>query len=1099
MEPLSLHPSILIVDDSLVERNLYVHMVRKWGYVVDVAVDGDTALEKIKTQNIQLVLADWQMPGMNGTELCSKVRALNFDRYIYIILMSAQREEAFLISALEAGADDVLSKPVDTNELEARLHSAVRRLGLQASLTQQNERISEAHDLMAMDLGRVSQVQRSFLPETVSRYEDLCYHWVSVPSQYVSGDHLNIFPLNADTYGFYILDVSGHGIPAAVKSMQLVQMFSDMSSTSVVFEPLGSVMSAAQTGSASSGARVISKPRDVVCRLNRMFQQTDSDLSYFTLIYGLFKPAAGEVTLCQAGHPPPMIFRNTGEVEVIGAGGYPVGLFEHDEFEDIQFKMDKGEALFLYSDGLTEVLSADVEQFGEQRLIQFLTEKRKQHTLAELPLLIRKELEAWGGESVQTQGFEDDLSILLFGQPLVTECDVSPDAKIEEGMSDSVQPLSAKLSSLDRPKAAFNVEREFFDPVLPVEKKASIVIADDSRSFLRIFEAMLTSWGYQVYSAQSGHEAVALIETHQPDFVLTDWDMPGMSGIELCEYVRAQKFDSYIYIIMITGYASRDDLLHSLKVGADDFLTKPLNPSELKVRLQTAVRISALHKVLQEKHGELNRVYQSLRRDMREVSRIQRSLLPKSSQSPWPVAVQTLYSPSEYVCGEQLGTLKTQDNEMGFLSISLPGQGTSTALQAMAYLRWFSMARATQMLFPVDGANTRIRRYLAEPSKVLHQLEDFTPTFNNEHSDFDLMYGLLNLDQGSLLVAGIGRWVLVLIHPDHRVEIRRSTAHSTDPSVRPMGVLHEDVIKPGSRFFVCSESCLESLGIVSESAWQTLTLDDQGQTLSLSSQMSLLASLTQRINPLDESNPSDSNLLLSNTALMSALELPEAGNRAPHKADIALMGFQWREPSEIERVAIDSKLTEQWLARANRLADVGSDTLKDANSPVELGFFRDAIAFRTISDTATIGDVGVQVRIFLEQLKYADTLVYSAELVISEAMTNLMYHGFKMAKPECICLAVVAFQHAVVVLIDDSGSQIPPAVLGNIRNNMDYLDGLSLSELPEGGMGLTFIRMAAERFSYTSREGVNQLELLLLNPSDPMAGDTLEIDPVAAN
>lgn len=1080
MEPLSLHPSILIVDDSLVERNLYVHMVRKWGYVVDVAVDGDTALEKIKTQNIQLVLADWQMPGMNGTELCSKVRALNFDRYIYIILMSAQREEAFLISALEAGADDVLSKPVDTNELEARLHSAVRRLGLQASLTQQNERISEAHDLMAMDLQRVSQVQRSFLPEQVSRYNDLCYHWVSVPSQYVSGDHLNIFPLNSDTYGFYILDVSGHGIPAAVKSMQLVQMFSDLSSTSVVFEPPVQGKPAGHFSNASVGARVISKPRDVVCRLNRMFQQTDSDLSYFTLIYGLFKPSTGEVTLCQAGHPPPMIFRNNGEVEVIGAGGYPVGLFEHDEFEDIEFKMETGEALFLYSDGLTEVLSAEVEQFGEQRLIQFLTEKRQQNTLAELPPLIRQELESWGGESVQTRGFEDDLSILLFGRPLE-----NADSGLSVGAIDPVEQtldehVAANLPDIDRPKATFNVEREFFDPVLAVEKKASIVIADDSRSFLRIFEAMLTSWGYQVYPAQSGHEAAALIEAHQPDFVLTDWDMPGMSGIELCEHVRAQRFNSYIYIIMITGYASRDDLLRSLKVGADDFLTKPLNPSELKVRLQTAVRISALHKVLQEKHGELNRVYQSLRRDMREVSRIQRSLLPKSTQSPWPVAVQTLYSPSEYVCGEQLGTLKTQENEMGFLSISLPGQGTSTALQAMAYLRWFSMARATQMLFPVDGASTRIRRYLAEPSKVLHQLEEFTPTFNNEHSDFDLLYGLLNLDQGTLLVAGIGRWVLVLIHPDHRIEIRRSLPQSPGSPARPMGVLHEDVIKPGSRFFVCSESCLESLGIVSESAWQTLILDDQGQALSLSSQMSLLTSLTQRINPLDESNPTDSNLVLSNSALMDALEQPQS-NEAPRKADIALMGFQWREPSQIESIAIDSKVTAQWMARSSRLAQAGSDSLKDTQSAVDLGFFKDAMAFRTISDTATIGEIGVQVRSFLEKLKFADTLIYSAELVVSEAMTNVMYHGFKMAKPECIDLAVLAFQHAVVVLIDDTGSQIPPGVLSNIRNNMDYLDGLSVSELPEGGMGLTFIRMAAERFSYSSHEGVNRLELLLLN------------------
>lgn len=1086
MELFNLHPSILIVDDSLVERNLYVHMVRKWGYAVDVAVDGNAALEKIKTENIQLVLADWQMPGMNGTELCSKVRALNFDRYIYIILMSAQREEAFLISALEAGADDVLAKPVDTNELEARLHSAVRRLGLQASLTRQNERISEAHDLMAMDLGRVSQVQRSFLPDSVSRYKDLSYHWMSVPSQYVSGDHLNIFPLDEDTYGFYILDVSGHGIPAAVKSMQLVQMFSDMSSTSVVFEPTSGTRAAGQSNASQGAARLISRPRDVVCRLNRLFQQTDSDLSYFTLIYGLFKPGTGQVRLCQAGHPPPIIFRNSGEVEVIGAGGYPVGLFEHDEFEDIEFHLEQGEALFLYSDGLTEVLSPDVEQFGEQRLIHFLAEKRKQHSLAELPLLIRHELETWGGESLQNLGFEDDLSILLFGHPSQIDRDALAADAANQALANRDEHTAANLAAIDRPKAAFSVEREFFDPVLPVLKKASIVIADDSRSFLRIFEAMLTSWGYQVYPAQSGHEAVSLIETHQPDFVLTDWDMPGMSGIELCEYVRSQRFSSYIYIIMITGYASRDDLLHSLKVGADDFLTKPLNPSELKVRLQTAVRISALHKVLQEKHGELNRVYQSLRRDMREVSRIQRSLLPKSTQSPWPVAVQTLYSPSEYVCGEQLGTLKTQENELGFLSISLPGQGTSTALQAMAYLRWFSMTRATQMLFPLDGANTRIRRYLAEPSRVLNQLEELTPTFNNEHADFDLLYGLLNLDQGTLLVAGIGRWALVLIHPDHRVEIRQSQVDPANPANRPMGVLHQDVIKPGSKFFVCSQSCLESLGIVSESAWQSLILDDQGMVLSLSSQMSLLTSLTQRINPLDESNVSDANLVLSNSALMSALELPDASNASSRKADIALMGFQWREPSQIEHIVIDSLVTEQLLTRSKLLAQAGSDTLKDTDSTVDLGLFRDALAFKTISDTATIGEIGLQVRVFLEHLSYSDRLVYSAELVISEAMTNLMYHGFKMAKPDTIDLAVVAFQSAIVVLIDDTGSQIPASVLANIRNNMDYMDGLTVSELPEGGMGLTFIRMAAERFSYRAQEGINRLELLLLNPVEPV-------------
>jgi len=139
-----------------------------------------------------------------------------------------------------------------------------------------------------------------------------------------------------------------------------------------------------------------------------------------------------------------------------------------------------------------------------------------------------------------------------------------------------------------------------------------------------------------------------------------------MSGIELCEQVRAQKQNAYTYIIMITGYASRDDLLNSLRVGADDFMTKPVNPSELKVRLKTAERIADLHTGLERRHAELSQLYEALQRDMREVSRIQRALLPKSKQYPWPFAIQTIYQPQGYVCGKQMGLLETQANEHGF-------------------------------------------------------------------------------------------------------------------------------------------------------------------------------------------------------------------------------------------------------------------------------------------------------------------------------------------------------------------------------------------------------------------------------------------------
>ncbi len=541
-------PKILIVDDSVVERNLFVHMVAKWGYPAEFVDNGQEAIEYIEREKVQLVLADWQMPGMQGTELCKSLREKNLGQYTYIILMSAQNDEEFLIKALDAGADDVLTKPVDSNELEARLQSAVRRIELQAQLARKTEELSNAHDLIAHDLRAVSRLQRSFLPESQSLFSGLDYQWLSVPSKYVSGDHLHVFELQPKVYGFYLLDVSGHGIPAAVKSMQLVQMLADHSSSSLVFEP----------GSKPGQPRTVSRPRDVVSRLNRLFQQTESDLSYFTMIYGVFNSVTREVSLCQAGHPSPLLLSGQGAATVLGDGGYPVGLFDFDDFEDIELTLGDEDALILYSDGVTEVLSAEFEAFGEDRLLRFVNKQAKSGRYADLPELIQMEVQRWGGASVQQKGFEDDVSMLMIApRPGVLDTRLVVDKDLE------VPELVFRLQELQ--------ESASVQSATAVAK--SIVIVDDSRSFLRIFEAMLNSWGYIVHAARNGHEAMDLIERFQPDFVLTDWDMPGMSGIELCEQVRSQKQNAYTYIIMITGYASRDDLLRSLRVGADDFLT----------------------------------------------------------------------------------------------------------------------------------------------------------------------------------------------------------------------------------------------------------------------------------------------------------------------------------------------------------------------------------------------------------------------------------------------------------------------------------------------------------------------------------------------
>lgn len=1014
-------PRILVVDDSVVERNLLVHMVAKWGYPVEFATSGQHAIELIKQEKIQLVLADWQMPGMQGTELCGILRELDLGHYTYIILMSAQNDEEFLIKALDAGADDVLAKPVDGNELEARLQSAVRRIELQAQLANKTDELSRAHDVIAQDLRAVSSLQRSFLPEPLSPFPGLNYQWLSVPSKYVSGDHLQVFELLPDVYGFYLLDVSGHGIPAAVKSMQLVQMFSDHSSSSIVFE--------GRYG--ADGQRLVSRPRDVVARLNQLFQQTESDLSYFTMIYGVFNIANRQVAMCQAGHPSPLLLSGDKPVKVLGDGGYPVGLFEFDEYRDIELTLGNEDALILYSDGVTEVLSTAEEAFGEHRLIDFVNKQARLGRWADLPERIQMQVQGWGGFAVEQKGFEDDVSILMLApRPgLLDQRDqVDADRQVPE--------LVFRLQEMQSQSTAENL----------VDGAKSIVIVDDSRSFLKIFEAMLHSWGYIVHCAKNGHEALALIEAHQPDFVLTDWDMPGMSGIELCEQVRSHKQNAYTYIIMITGFATRDDLLNSLRVGADDFMTKPVNPSELKVRLKTAARIANLHTGLERRHNELSQLYEALQRDMREVSRIQRALLPKSKVEPWPFALQTVYQPQGYVCGKQMGVLETQANEHGFFMLSMPGDDTATALQTMALARWFSMARATKVLFPVEETSSKVRRYLASPEQVLQQLSSISPTLGQEAPQFDLLYGLMNLDQGTLLVAGIGDWSMVMMQPGLEPVLLTVKGALADLP-REGQVVYQGVIAPGSRLYFYPQECSASLGLPDLQSW---------------------------VDGVLLPHAAGNALGLEFSRLLSPARMP-----AHVECDMSLLGIQWRESFEPERIDLSGNRADELAEEFAALGHSLNDVLADHSHVVQTGDLLDCMAFSAVADTINIGVLSRAVRCFVEDLAFTEEICYNTDLVVSEALTNVMVHGFKEGRPEPVTLIVLAFQNSVGVLLEDRGSCIPATVLNEMQKVHSFQDDLELGELPEGGMGLAFMRMVSQRFMYRSEAGVNRLMLLL--------------------
>lgn len=143
-------------------------------------------------------------------------------------------------------------------------------------------------------------------------------------------------------------------------------------------------------------------------------------------------------------------------------------------------------------------------------------------------------------------------------------------------------------------------------------ERVKILIADDDPIFRLIAQTALRELGHDCETATDGTEAWSIFQARRPDVVISDWSMPGLSGIQLVRNIRALAADAYTYIIMVTGHSATEQILEGMSAGADDYLIKPLDLDDLHTRLICASRVTALHAQLsraridlQQMNGEL--------------------------------------------------------------------------------------------------------------------------------------------------------------------------------------------------------------------------------------------------------------------------------------------------------------------------------------------------------------------------------------------------------------------------------------------------------------------------------------------------------------
>jgi phosphoserine phosphatase RsbU/P len=238
-------------------------------------------------------------------------------------------------------------------------------------------------------------MQQRLLPPSALQATGVRCEWRLEPSGYVAGDIFNFFVMDEHRIGFYLLDVSGHGVPAAMLSVTL----------SMMLTPEATDGSPLKHYDNTSGLFKVTSPGDVIRELNKRFQSKDD--RYFTMVYGLLDTRTSTVGLAQAGHPGPILMKENGELYVLGTGGMPVGLWPNIDFDCFDTTVSHGDRLLLYSDGVTECVNIEEEAFGEDRLLSYLKRCRGQPLDVLLGGLL-KELSSWRS----AMKFVDDVSLL---------------------------------------------------------------------------------------------------------------------------------------------------------------------------------------------------------------------------------------------------------------------------------------------------------------------------------------------------------------------------------------------------------------------------------------------------------------------------------------------------------------------------------------------------------------------------------------------------------------------------------------------------------------------------------------------------------------
>ena len=348
---------LLIVDDEPdLEHLMRQRMrrdVRSGLYTLYFAQNGVEALERLnEVPDIDMVLSDINMPRMDGLTLLAQIPNIAPD--IRAVVVSAYGDMKNIRTAMNRGAFDFVTKPIDFQDLRVTIERTLK------NMEQWREALESRDKLVRLqnELNVASQMQQSILP-TEFPDSDRCQIFANMePAREVGGDFFDVFPLPGGQIGLAIADVSDKGVPAALFMMSS-----------------RTLLKGSAIGAMAPGA--------VLKEVNNLLTEENEAAMFVTTFYAVYTPETGQMAYANGGHNPPLVVHPDGCSTLLpGTDGVALGVFPGIDFDQSAVELSAGDLLVLYTDGVTEAMNADGEEFGMERLQGVFSESRPETTEA---------------------------------------------------------------------------------------------------------------------------------------------------------------------------------------------------------------------------------------------------------------------------------------------------------------------------------------------------------------------------------------------------------------------------------------------------------------------------------------------------------------------------------------------------------------------------------------------------------------------------------------------------------------------------------------------------------------------------------------------